>query len=74
MTEREKILLIPELVKFEGFLKRFYSYINNEDTLTDAYEKVEAEYIEIFGQRRYSNYHSFRNVRDRKLRKPCKKK
>ena len=35
----------------------------------EAYEKLEQEYEEYFSKRKYSDYNSYRNCRDRRLKK-----
>lgn len=52
-----------------GFQEKVNEKLPNSATLREAYEKVEEEYREIFGTRRYSDYHSFRQVRRRVIQK-----
>jgi len=50
----------------KGFENEFYRMTADYDTYEEAYEAVERKYRRAFGQRKYKNYNSFRNVRDRK--------
>jgi hypothetical protein len=52
-----------------GFENRFIYNIKKTKTYKDAYQKTENEYVDTFGKRRYSSYDSFRNVRNRYLKK-----
>ncbi len=53
----------------EGFDERFWEVASETKTYKEAYELVEKEYQENFRQRKYSDYNSFRNCRDRRLKK-----
>lgn len=50
----------------EGFIAEFYRMCQEYPTYEQAYEAVERKYKFAFGKRKYKNYNSFRNVRDRK--------
>ena len=58
-------LLTPEV-----FDQRFWEVASETKTYKEAYELVEKEYQENFRQRKYSDYNSFRNCRDRRLKSP----
>jgi len=61
----------PYLVKlsqFPFFLAQFYLRCSDYDTQEKAYEAVERAYVSVFGKRRYSDFESFRQVRNRYLK------
>ena len=60
---------IIALLTPEGFDERFWEVASETKTYKEAYELVEKEYEENFRQRKYSDYNSFRNCRDRRLKK-----
>ena len=60
---------IIALLTPEGFDERFWEVASETKTYKEAYELVEKEYQENFRQRKYSDYNSFRNCRDRRLKK-----
>tara|TARA_R100000700_G_C3101363_1_gene98296 strand:+ start:165 stop:365 length:201 start_codon:yes stop_codon:yes gene_type:complete len=60
---------IIALLTPEGFDQRFWEVASETKTYKEAYELVEKEYEENFRQRKYSDYNSFRNCRDRRLKK-----
>ena len=64
MDERIITLITPE-----GFDERFWDNAAHCKTYKIAYEKVEEEYESVFGKRKYSDYNSYRNCRDRRLKK-----
>lgn len=51
--------LIRQLGTFSGFLARVSEHSRGTKTRKEAYELTEAEYVEYFGTRRYSDYNSF---------------
>lgn len=61
---------IIALLTPEGFDQRFWEVASETKTYKEAYELVEKEYQHNFKQRRYSDYNSFRNCRDRRLKSP----
>lgn len=50
----------------EGFVAEFWRMIVDYPDYEKAYEAVERKHIFAFGRRKYANYNSFRNVRDKK--------
>ena len=60
---------IIALLTPEGFDQRFWEVASETKTYKEAYELVEKEYEANFRQRRYSDYNSFRNCRDIRLKK-----
>jgi len=62
-------LKIIALLSPEGFDQRFWEVASETKTYKEAYELVEKEYQHNFKQRRYSDYNSFRNCRDKRLKK-----
>jgi|TARA_R100000654_G_scaffold7165_1_gene17908 hypothetical protein len=63
----EKNILI--LLRADGFVRKFWEKTKNHKTYKAAYEELEKEYEGYFGQRRYSDYNSFRICRDRLTKK-----
>lgn len=61
---------IIALLTPEGFDQRFWEVASETKTYKEAYELVEKEYQHNFKQRRYSDYNSFRNCRDKRLKSP----
>ena len=59
---------VNKLVSRQGFINAFWQEMKNHKTQVAAYEALEQVYERHYGQRRYSDYNSFRNVRDRVLR------
>ncbi len=60
---------IIALLSPEGFDEKFWDKAAQTKTYKEAYEKVEEEYQFYFKKRRYSDYNSYRNCRDRRLKK-----
>tara|TARA_R110002020_G_scaffold385529_1_gene596449 strand:+ start:2380 stop:2595 length:216 start_codon:yes stop_codon:yes gene_type:complete len=59
---------ILTLLSADGFVREFWARSKNYKKLIDAYEDLEKDYESFFGQRRYSDYNSFRTCRDRKIK------
>jgi hypothetical protein len=55
---------MPQLTKDE-FVKLFYTMCSDTKKYSDAYEAAEQFHEDHYGIRRYSNYDSFRKVRDK---------
>jgi hypothetical protein len=51
-----------------GFINRYMQNLNDSATQIEAYERTEAEYKIIFGRQKYSNYESFRRVKNRMMK------
>lgn len=49
----------------EDFIRVFESNLSKKSTYKEAYEASEREHEKITGNRRYSDYESFRTVRSR---------
>ena len=56
-------------IRRDGFERRYLHNIKKTSTYAEAYKLTEKEYILTFGKRRYSSYDSFRNVRNRYIKK-----
>tara|TARA_R100001509_G_scaffold73068_1_gene40780 strand:+ start:2556 stop:2753 length:198 start_codon:yes stop_codon:yes gene_type:complete len=65
MIDKEILILL----RADGFVQKFWEKTKNHKTYKAAYEELEKEYEELFGERRYSDYNSFRICRDRKIKK-----
>ena len=66
-------LKILALLSPNGFDERFWKYAKETKTYVEAYEKTEIEHAEHFGKRKYSDYNSFRNCRDRRIKRNANK-
>lgn len=51
------------------FAAIYEKLVPKSKTYVDAYETVEIMHQEVFGKRRYSDYNSFRNVRNKAIKK-----
>lgn len=60
---------ILALLTPDGFDERFWDEASKTKTYKKAYEILENEYQSYFKKRRYSDYNSFRNCRDKRLKK-----
>ena len=60
---------IIALLTPDGFDERFWDNAAQSKTYKIAYEKVEQEYESYFGKRKYSDYNSYRNCRDKRIKK-----
>lgn len=56
---------IMELHSKKGFIDRYYILIQDYPTYEDAYEATERQYKQYFGERKYSDYDSFRVILSR---------
>jgi len=54
--------LVGKLHTRQGFLDYFWETYKTYRTYFDAYEDIEETYIEIFGQRKYKDFDSFRQT------------
>lgn len=53
------------MYSLDGYFSRYEEHTQNSKNYNEAYEKTEIEFIETFGERRYSSYSSFRVVKRR---------
>lgn len=59
-----------KLLSVKGFVSYYFSLMRDEQiTQMKAYELTELEFRKHFGRRRYSSFDSFRQVRNRVIRK-----
>ena len=60
-----------QLITARGFDKAFTDMLNNPyyPTQEKAYEALESTYKKHFGRRRYSNFNSYRNARNLRLKR-----
>jgi len=63
-------LEIIALLNPDGFDKRFWDLAKESKTYKQAYEELEKEYMYHFKKRRYADYNSYRNCRDKRLKAP----
>tara|TARA_R100001143_G_C3313841_1_gene111451 strand:- start:544 stop:759 length:216 start_codon:yes stop_codon:yes gene_type:complete len=63
---------ILALLTPNGFDERFWDYAAQTKTYQEAYDIVEGEYESNFNKRKYSDYNSYRNCRDKRLKKATK--
>ena len=64
---------ILALLSPKGFDERFWKYAKESKTYLEAYEKTEIEHNKYFGKRRYSDYNSYRNCRDKRIKRNATK-
>lgn len=57
------------LLESEGFISQFYIFCTEYETQEEAYLATERKYRGFFGKNRYANFESFREIKNRKLRK-----
>ena len=62
-------LKIIALLSPEGFDERFWKVASETKTYKEAYEIVEQEHEKYFKKRKYSDYNSYRNCRDKRIKK-----
>ena len=60
---------IIALLNPEGFDERFWHMASQTKTYKQAYELVEQEYEKNFKKRKYADYNSYRNCRDKRLKR-----
>jgi len=60
---------ILKLTTSQGFVQYYFSICLDFDTNKQAYEAAEQLYFDWFKKRRYSDYESFRVVKNRNLKK-----
>ena len=60
--------LARQLNSVEGFIERYFYNLAYSATQLEAYETTESEHERLFNRRRYTNYDSFRQIKNRKLR------
>ena len=63
---------IIALLSPDGFDERFWDLASETKTYKQAYELVEQEYEGHFKKRKYSDYNSYRNCRDRRIKNATK--
>ena len=63
---------ILKLLTPKGFIEYYYKICLEYNTNIEAYEATEKLYYKWFGKNRYSNYESFRIVKNRNLKKTKK--
>lgn len=70
-------MTIPERIKKmnkpSGFDELFDKELVHHSTYKQAYEALESEYEEVFGERRYKNYESYRKARSRRIKTKMQK-
>ena len=64
---------ILALLSPNGFDERFWEFAKETKTYVEAYEKTENEYEKHFGKRKYSDYNSYRNCRDKRIKENATK-
>jgi hypothetical protein len=62
-------LEILALLSPRGFDERFWKHSKDCKTYIEAYEKTEKEFHKHFGKRKYSDYNSYRNSRDKRIKR-----
>jgi hypothetical protein len=51
-----------------GFIAEYFANLKVTKTQMDAYEMTEKEFLRIFGRRKYKNFDSFRQLKNRNIR------
>jgi len=64
----DNIEKIRQLSTVRGFVQAYFAKLKDATTQPEAYEMVETEHLEIFNRRKYSNYDSFRVVKNRVIK------
>jgi orotate phosphoribosyltransferase len=52
-----------------GFIAEYFANLKVTTTQVDAYERTEKEFLKIFGRRKYKNFDSFRQIKNRGIRR-----
>jgi DNA-binding GntR family transcriptional regulator len=58
---QQKVDRMRELVSLNGFSKAYFALLKNSKTDVEAFNTLNEEYHELFGQYRYSSWDAFRN-------------
>ncbi len=58
-----------ELLTVDGFIRAFEKNLSSYPTKQMAFDAVNNEHLKHFKKTKYSNYDSFRQIRNRKLKK-----
>ena len=64
---------IADLTTHDGFVKQYNLFVAEYNNHKEAYEATERLYKSNFGKNKYSDYHSFKNTRNEKIRNSKKK-
>ena len=62
---QEQFKLAKQLGSSKGFFERYFYHLRKSRTNTEAFLKTNEEYFELFGEYKYSSFHSFRKVLQR---------
>jgi hypothetical protein len=66
MTDLHQFQLkVRRLYAFRGYFERFFELLQENTTSLQAYEALEREYYDVFGENRYSSYETFKVMRRR---------
>lgn len=49
----------------KGFVQEYYKACKTSKTNNDAFESINNEYFDLFGEFRYRNFESFRKIKNR---------
>jgi len=58
-----------DMISTNGFINRYFQNLKKARTNEEAYEITAKEYVHAFGVNKYSSYESFRQVKNRKLKR-----
>lgn len=53
---------MKKLATREGFFKEYFLECKNQKNNKEAFDKINEEYYNLFGQYRYADYHTFKRV------------
>lgn len=69
MNKDTQLSLMRDISTKEGFTHKFYEYLAGGLGCQQAFDRLNKEYKDLFGHKRYSSYDSYRKVRDRQMKK-----
>ncbi len=73
MIEAEIPEHLSRLINIEGFTQAFTEMLSYYINQPDAYEAVERQFMRAYGQRKYADFESFRQCRNRYYKSLSKK-
>lgn len=53
---------MKQMATRQGFFDQYFLECKNRKTNKDAFDAINEEYFELFGQYRYADYSSFKNI------------
>ena len=71
INEKKILKLTQQLARMKllatkkGFVQEYYKSCKTAKTNNDAFEAINNEYFDLFGEFRYRNFESFRKIKNR---------